>query len=244
MGKVAFLVAVIVATVLARLPAGFVDIAVASLTNGQVRVAEAAGSVWRGTGIIATTTGGRPALAWKPVSWHITWTGPDAPSLTIVEQGRSVAVLNLTLRGPRLSALDTDAPARAFTHAIRHPLAQADLKGNIRLASDGIACSWKRECDGTLAVTWQGAAAGILPGRRFGDYLLSLVFSNGNTAMQLTTLRGEPGISGNGRAGPDGALVFDGLIEGDPEFTDRIPYLAGSNARLTGKPGTVAIHFP
>lgn len=243
MKKLALFLLLGFALVLLRLPASLMDHVVASASDGRIRIAAAEGSFWRGSGTLATSDGQRRLRAMRPLTWRFGATG-SALSLQLGEQGRPLAQLLFSVSGADLSGLDLDLPAALIADAIPHPAARVGWRGNAQFSAPAIACDWQGLCNGELRITWRDAGVDIVPGQRFGDYLLTLRLIGKRTALELDTVTGSIRVAGRGELNRNGTGSFAGTVEGDPEIVDRIPNIMDHNAARGGKPGMIRIMFP
>lgn len=243
MKKLALFLLLGLALVLLRLPASLMDAVVASASDGRLRIANAEGSFWRGSGTLATADGQRRLRAIRPLTWRF---GASVRALTLqlAEQDRPSGQLLFSVRGADLSGLDLDLPTALVAGAIPHPAARIGWRGNAQFSAPAIACDWQGLCNGELRITWRDAGVDILPEQRFGDYRLTLELSGKHAALELDTVAGSIRVAGRGELNRNGTGSFAGTVEGNPEIVDRIPNIMDRNAVAGGKPGMIRITFP
>lgn len=243
MRRVALFLLLALAFALARVPATLMDRALATASDGRIRIAAAAGSFWRGNGVLASLDARRQLQARRPLAWRFDLSA-GALTLRFEEHGRPLGELRIAADGVVLAGLDLDAPAALVADAIAHPVARAGWSGNLRFASPAVHCGWDRRCDGRLDVVWRDARVAILPDRRLGDYRAAIELAAGDAVFDVATLDGDIRVAGQGAIARDGSITFAGTVEGDPEIVERIPNIMDRNARLAGRPGGVVVRFP
>jgi Type II secretion system (T2SS), protein N len=153
---VVVVVAVLIATVIAFLPASLIDGRIASMTQGKVRLADAAGTVWDGRGILTDGAG-----TWRlPLGWTISRAdvlrGVHAVALHPVD-GASIpsGTVEVVDNGVRVRALQVELPAQAIFGALPMRPMPA-FGGTIAVAASDLA--WNQEAHtGGLEAHWRGA---------------------------------------------------------------------------------------
>ena len=153
---VVLVLAVAIATVVAFLPASLVDGRIASATQGKVRLADAAGTVWEGRGVLTDAAG-----TWRmPLGWTISKAdvlrGIRAVVLHPVDGAASPAgTVEVVDDGMRLRDLRVEMPAQAFLGALpMRPL--PTLGGTVALTARDLA--WNNTAKtGAMEAHWSGA---------------------------------------------------------------------------------------
>lgn len=139
----------VVVAVVALAPARLVDLQLAQATDGRLRLADAAGTVWRGDGIVTDVRG---ALR-VPVTWQLSPLAllKGAAALDVTPQGEIVAAGDsVSLRNVRI-----DVPARALDALAARGIAPA-FGGDLRL--DAAAFRYDgRAGDGAVDLRWERA---------------------------------------------------------------------------------------
>jgi general secretion pathway protein N len=144
-----FLLLVVVAAI-ALAPASLVDAMLRSATTGRLRLADAAGTVWRGSGAVTDSNG-----AWQtPIQWRASPLAMlrGGVDVDLLPQGHIVANGGLELRDLRVAL-----PAVALAGAL--PAVPAvDLGGELTLDAPSFRYDG-RSGDGALALRWEHARA-------------------------------------------------------------------------------------
>ena len=245
--KLLLLAALTLAFLVARAPARLVDGLVARVTDGNLRLMQAEGSLWHGRGVLASReAGGRSLNPWLPLAWDF---DPGAPARlalawTFTTSGSPLARLEASHAGIALSGLALHAPADAALSPIPHPAARGGWQGDLTLESPRWTCPPDGRCSGEARLLWRGARSALFPGRPFGDYEVRVAADAGSLRFTLQTLGGALRADGQGEAPFGRPPRFDGHLSGDPEFLARLPAIAAGAARPTGPPGHFDIHWP
>ena len=209
-GFALFGVAGAVSSALAFAPASFADLALRQATLGRVRLAEAVGTVWTGSGRVVLTD----AAATETVP-----SGPVASGLAIPGRiGWSVRVLPLLLglvdatvsldaaRPPvRISGNPTDL--RVGAGSLDLPSAQLARLGspwNTIRPSAALSMRWdalairQGVLDGRASIELRDTASAMTPIRPLGTYRIDVTGTGRDVALSLVTLSGPLRLEGRG----------------------------------------------
>lgn len=245
-----FVVVVVVVLIMgiAMTPATWVDRLVSEISNDELRVGQAAGSIWSGRGVLNVI---------DPVTrqWHpwlsLVWSLQPALLLKgrlawdLTTDGGASSHLDLGITGVRVAEFRVKGPARYFWQRVPGPLAKMAWDGDISLTVDALECSWQLICNGRLQASWASAASEFLPGQVFGDYLVQASGVAGDFAFNWTSGSDSAvQLSGAGNVSGEGKVQLSGTIKGDPALLRRIPAVAGAWVRPTTADGTWEVHFP
>ena len=195
---VAAAVCLLAAAVAIEAPATLVDGQLDSLTGGRMRVADAAGTIWNGSGALILL----PYAARVPVQWHI-----DALPLLRSRLSGTLA-RDATESSPSTFDLGSDDfalrrfavafPAEALLRATDAPAAVTAAGGTVDLRADAFAMR-RGLFEGGFIARWQGAS---LPGPRpevriaLGDIRLEGVGNGGEMKGALSNVGGDIEITG------------------------------------------------
>jgi hypothetical protein len=186
------------AAIAVEAPATLVDRQLDSLTGGRMRVADAAGTIWNGSGALILL----PYGARAPLQWHIDalpllrsrWSGTLARDAT--ESSQSTFDLGSDDFAVRRFAIAF--PAEAILRATDAPAAVAAAGGTVALRADAFAMR-RGLFEGGFIARWQGAS---LPGPRpevriaLGDIRLEGVANGGEIKGALSNVGGDIEITG------------------------------------------------
>jgi general secretion pathway protein N len=240
-------VLLVAAFFLVRLPGSLVDSAIEQTSDGAVRLAQAEGTLWRGSGslmVIDPVT--QRWQAWLPMTWDTDpsrlWRG--ALSWQFTSGGAPLADVEIGPTGVRLTRLQMRGPARFFLERIPSAIGRAGWEGDLAIDSPGWQCSWSLRCDGTAELRWFGASSDLLQKHRLGDYRVAITGKGSDISAHFDTLSGDIRIDGDGRWSLGSSPSFAGTLRGDPVLLDRLPNIAGRWVRSGGEPGVWLVSLP
>jgi general secretion pathway protein N len=197
---VVIIIAVLIATVIAFLPASLVDARIASATQGKVRLADATGTVWDGRGVLTDSAG-----TWRvPLGWTISKAdvlrGVHAVVLHPVDGAASPAgTVEILDNGVRVRALQVELPAQAVFGALPMRPMPA-FGGTVAVTTNDLAWNAKAKT-GALEAHWRGARVAS------GDNVADLGTVDLAAAPQDSRLVGKLTNTG-GDMRVDGAVSF------------------------------------
>jgi hypothetical protein len=230
-----------------RLPGSLADAALDRASDGALRLAQAQGSLWRGSGalmVIDPVT--QRWQAWQQLEWKTDfsrlWRGTIG--WHFASGGGPLADVEIGPGGIRLAKLQLRGPARFFLERIPNALGRAGWEGDVAVDSPGWQCSWSLRCDGSAELRWYGASSELLQKLRLGDYRVAVAGRGGEITAHIDTLSGEIDVVGDGRWSPGGTPSFNGTLRGDPVLVDRLPNIAGRWVRSGGAPGVWLVTLP
>lgn len=203
------------AFLLATVPAAWVAAGAARLTGGTLLLADFDGTLWHGTGELhaGQPPGGVRALGtlrWQLSPWRLLL---GAAQLDLSLEGQAVRAEGVLRVGHDwLEARDVSATAPAALASLAYgPVAFFDPRGTIELRVPQL------ELSGAGLVTdaevrWRGAGGRFTGERSFGDYRLQLDGRGETAHLDLSTLRGDLELTGQGRwqVTGNGAFRFTG----------------------------------
>ena len=220
------LLAAIALTVLVRAPAAWFGDLLQS--RGSLRLVDARGTIWDGSGMLAVSDGHRAFLLPGRVAWRL--------SVPALATGRIEAVLShqglpspvsvsIGMHGLRVGSGSAQLPAAmltAFGGALRtlRPGGTLDLRWTDLLIQGGMLA-------GEIQAEWrdaQSALSGVAP---LGAYRARLDGSGGGGArLQLETLSGPLRLQGKG-GWTGGKMSFRGSATADPDMRHLLDGLLG-----------------
>ncbi|HEU4459202.1 MAG TPA: type II secretion system protein N [Methylibium sp.] len=237
-------------------PAAWLASAVERATDGRLLLADARGSLWRGSAVVvlAGGTGSRDARA---LPGRMDWTLRPA-GLGLALHLRHACCLNgrpqVRVR-PGLGTLAVSmqgAPGwigqwpAAWLAGLGTPWNTLELGGALRLTSPGLTLlsaqgRWRIEGSAALEVLNAASRVSTLP--RLGSYRLNLgsnPAAPGQALLELTTLEGALKLSGTGALGP-GGLRFRGEAQADEADQAALNNLLNIIGRRNGARSVIAI---
>jgi len=219
---------------LVNLPASWLGFALERSSRGALSLGEPAGTVWKGSGLLALRSGGAfrgiadiewrtnplPLLAGR-LSVVLSGAAPEAGLRASVSLGAgSVRFRNVEANAPAV-LLEPLVPAAAF----------AKPEGRLRVLADSFEIGGGGVV-GAASVEW--LEAGVLQTRQLGDYRLQITGMGERAELKLATLRGDLRLTGGGewRAAQPRIVQLRGLAEAAAERKDLEPLLQAM--RITG----------
>lgn len=207
------LILVACAAALAVLPARWLMAVVPE--QSPVIIADAHGTLWRGSATLAVGTPGNRRALPDPVNWSFQWSG--GPRLVAKHAWmRNDLVLSPSWRGLRLSGQTLQLPAQALVslHAMFNTL---DPGGELLISwpERVFGLGGPERGDRLLEVQWRLASAGLSRVRPLGTYQLAVTQGEGGQVdLVLSTREGPLMMSARGKASAKG-MQLDGVAEVD-----------------------------
>jgi general secretion pathway protein N len=203
------------AAVAVEAPATLVDRQLDSLTGGRLRVADAAGTIWNGSGALILL----PYNARVPVQWHIDAL-PLLRSRLSGTLGRdatesSPATFDLSADDFAVNRLVIAFPAEAILRATDAPALITAAGGTVDVRVDAFAMR-RGMFEGGFIARWQGASLpGPRPGVRvaLGDVRLDGVGSGGEIKGALSNVGGDIEITGTVNLAATGATRVEARLK-------------------------------
>ena len=232
------LVAVLTVVVTAAMRAPAVWVADWLQSHGRLRLVDARGTIWSGSGMIGVSDGRQVLLIPGRISWNI--------GLAAITTGRVMAELahpslpapiavSLTARSITVKAGQSELPA-ALLVALGAPFNTIRPGGAL-----GVRWSDLEIKDGALAgglqIEWREAQSALSPVAPLGSYRLQIAGAGDTARVQLDTLRGPLRLQGSGTV-KGGRISFKGVASADPQMR---PALIGLISVLGRRVGDEAI---
>ncbi|HVY07573.1 MAG TPA: type II secretion system protein N [Burkholderiales bacterium] len=187
------------AALLVLLPAGMVDFALQRATDGRLRLADAQGTVWKGSGTIEVRdTANRSALS-KGIEWHVRpeslWRARLVCEVVLARDGSRFVVSALPSSVEIYDAVLT-LPMAVLTLA-EPRLKPLRLSGDLKVQSDKLAIA-QNSLRGLVKLQWRDAGSELSPVSPIGGYELRLDGQGDAVQALLTTLQGPLQLDGSG----------------------------------------------
>lgn len=223
--------------IVARIPAAWLAPAVERATGARWRVADTAGTVWRGGATLYTydrTTGYWAAT--RAVQWHTLWrrlTGGVLASQLQFDDG-GTAQLTAGFNGWSLENVDATFPAAQLAVLLPSTVGDYGWAGTLAARAGVFRCNWSRPvCAGQFDFGWNGAATVQIPGAPLGDYAIRVIAEGDALRFAVSTLRGRLHVTGAGEVA-GGRLRFTGEARANANNDVRLDSLL----RVIGRPGS------
>ena len=183
----------------ATAPATLVDAGLQRASHGRLRLAEAQGTLWSGSGQIEIRdTGGRTGVA-KNLAWRVVPESLLRGHLVCevgLEQATRRFPVTISLSRIELANADISLPAAVLGLGVPK-LAPLGLTGDvlIHVASLSIA---RDGMEGNATLQWRAAGSALTPVSPLGDYELRLEWEGPAVRATLHTLQGPLRLDGKG----------------------------------------------
>ena len=192
-------------------PASLLDARLASISGGRVRIANAEGTLWRGSGDLVLPAGG----ARRPVTWSIDpWPllrGELRGSFTDTADSQRVATFDASGKEFQLHGLDFGLPMAALLRTLGAPSYLASAGGDVTLHVDRFVRG-ADALDAQVAVQWSNAS---VPGQgadlriALGDVQGELSGIGREVPGTIENSGGEVEIRGTVGAAANGSMRVD-----------------------------------
>lgn len=200
------------------LPAAFVAGPVGKASNGQVRLANADGTVWNGAAKVELALP-RLAVTLDEVRWRFLPSRLAAGRLAFAVEARA-AGLTASLevaRGPfawRVHGLRAGGEAAAVA-TLYPPAATWQPGGTLAIEADEF--TWDGGgASGKATAEWRDAALALSAVRPLGTWRGEAQAAGREVKVTLATVRGPLRLSGNGTQPADGRFTFTGEARAEP----------------------------
>jgi hypothetical protein len=208
---VAIAVVALAAALMFEAPASLLDARLASISDGRVRIAHAAGTLWRGSGDLVLAAGG----AQRPVEWRIeAWPllrGELRGSFTGGADSQRIATFDASGDKLELRGIELALPMEALLRTLGAPSLLASAGGEVTLRVDRFVHG-ADALDAQVALQWSNAS---LPGQRpdlriaLGDVHAELSGQGREVPGTIENSGGDVDIRGTLRASANGSARVD-----------------------------------
>lgn len=217
-------------------PATLFDAALRYGSGGRLRLAEARGSIWSGSGQLELRdAAGRNGVG-KHIAWHLLPGTLPSGRLTFdieMDYLPGHTFLTLSSAGLELGEMNIDLPATALGLAVAK-LKPLDPTGDLHLhvarfstGRDGIS--------GSAALNWFAAGSAHSPVSPLGDYELRLDSREKTVLATLRTLKGPLKIDGQGSWDKGNTPAFQAILKIPPAYRGQLAPLLGLIASDRGE---------
>lgn len=225
-----------VAVALASVPATWVDTLFAMQTAGRLRLAEAEGDVWRGSGrLVWADTGDsaerRLSLSGVALPGRIRWQlSPLALLLGMVDASVQIDGMNQpvalqgTLASLRVGNGRLELP-RMELSALGSPWNTVRPAGAISVAWSNVAMSPQR-FEGLVTIELRSVASALSAVRPLGSYRIEIRGEGARAQLSMSTIEGALTIQGSGQVSPVG-MGFTAQAQPASEGDERLQGLLG-----------------
>lgn len=212
---------------IATAPATLLDARLRDASNGRLRIAEAKGTLWSGTGLLELRDErGRSGLA-RPLAWRLMPAALLRARLAYeVEPGPLSRPFPVTISWSRieLAGADISLPAVALGHVVPK-LATLGLTGDLNARIPRLSIG-PDTIHGDATVQWRSAGSALSPVAPLGDYELRISGEGDTVRTTLHTLSGPLQLDGQGAWASGRKPGFLATAHMAPQFRQQLaPFL-------------------
>jgi len=212
---------------IATAPATLLDARLRDASNGRLRIAEAQGTLWSGTGLLELRDErGRSGLA-RTLAWRLTPAALLRARLGYeVELGPLSRPFPVTISWSRIELAEADIslPAVALGHVVPK-LATLGLTGDMNLRIPRLSIG-RDSTQGDATVQWRSAGSALSPVAPLGDYELRIRGEGSTVRTTLHTLAGPLQLDGQGAWASGRKPEFLATAHMAPQFRQQLaPFL-------------------
>lgn len=211
------------AALVALAPASLIDSRLEQASGGRLRLAEAQGSLWAGSGWIEVReAGGRSGIAQR-VAWRVL---PEsllrARLLAEIRLDRAERPFSLAISLSRIEIADAgvDLPAAALGLGMPK-LAPLRLTGEVRVDIPRLSIEHGR-AEGDATLRWRAAGSALTPISPLGEYEVHFKAVGPAVHAELRTLSGPLQLAGEGTWGGGGARGFLATARVPPQHREQL----------------------
>ena len=211
----------------ATAPATLVDARLQAASDGRLRLADAQGTLWSGTGQLELRDARGHRGLGEPVAWRF------APAALLrarfayeVALASASRPFPVTLSWSRIELADADIglPAAALGHLLPK-LATLGLKGELALQVPRLSLG-RGATRGSATMQWRGAGSALSPVSPLGDYELRISGDGPSVRTTLRTLQGPLQLDGQGTWSARRAPEFQATARLPPDLRQEMaPFL-------------------
>jgi len=209
--------------VIATAPATLIDAGLQRISQGKLRLVEAQGTLWSGSGQIEIRdSGGRTGVA-KSFAWQILPQSLLRGYLVCqvkLEQATKPFPVTISLSGVELANADISLPATALGLGVPK-LAPLGLTGELLLHVASLSIEDK-QTRGNVTLQWRGAGSVYTTISPLGDYEVKLDADGITSNALLRTLQGPLQLDGKGSWANGGKPDFLAIAQVPPQHQQQL----------------------
>jgi general secretion pathway protein N len=184
---------------IASAPASLIDSGLQHATEGRLRLTDARGTLWSGTGQLEMRDWMQRTAVAKSIVWRV------LPRYFLHGQFRGDVGLDqaakpfpVTISASQIEVADADINLPAAALGLVEPkLAPLGLTGDVLLHVARLALG-RKTIEGNATLQWRGAGSAYTPVSPLGDYELRLESEGATVRASLRTLQGPLQLDGQG----------------------------------------------
>ena len=219
----AFGLGVYAVMLVALAPASLIDGRLGQASEGRLRLTQAQGSLWAGTGWIEVREPGGEAGVSQRVAWRVLPGSLLRARLAAeirLERAERPFLLALSLSGIEIADAGVDLPAAALGLGLPK-LAPFRLTGEVRLDIPRLSMARGR-ADGDATLRWRTAGSALTPIAPLGDYEVHFKAVGAEVHAELRTLAGPLQLEGKGAWANGAAPSFLATARVAPQHRDQL----------------------
>lgn len=209
--------------VIATAPATLIDGGLQRISHGKLRLVEAQGTLWSGSGQIEIRdSGGRTGVA-KNFAWRILPESLLRGHMVCevkLERAAKPFPVTISLSGIELANADISLPATALGLGVPK-LAPLGLTGELLLHIASLSIEHK-QMQGSVTLQWRGAGSVFTPISPLGDYELKLDTDGASAHVLLSTIQGPLQLDGKGTWTNGGNPDFMAIARVPPQHQQQL----------------------
>lgn len=211
---------------IATAPATLVDVRLQDASNGRLRLAEAQGTLWSGTGQLETRDPDGSTRLAKRLAWRLRPGASLRARLAYeVELDPGTRPFQVTLFWSRIELANADISLPAAALGLVPKLAPLGLTGDVNLQVPNLSIG-RSATRGSATLQWRAAGSALSPVSPLGDYELRFEAEGSVVRSALTTLQGPLQLEGQGAWVNGGKTVFLATARMEPQFQQQLaPFL-------------------
>jgi general secretion pathway protein N len=208
---------------IATAPATLIDARLDQASAGALRLAEARGTLWSGTGLIEVRDASRRSGIAKSVTWRVRPAYLLLGKLAYeVELDRSARFFPVTISPTQIVIADADINLPAAALGLGIPkLGALGLTGDMLLHIARLAFA-RGTVQGNAVLQWHGAGSAFAPVSPLGNYELRLEGSGSAVQATLRTLQGPLQLDGQGAWSSGRNPAFQGSARVPPQHMQQL----------------------
>ncbi len=204
-------------------PATLIDAGLKRASDGRLRLAEAQGTLWSGSGQIEIRdAGGREGIA-KSLAWRISPLSLLRGHLVCevgLEQATKRFPMTVSLSRIELANAAISLPAAALGLAVPQ-LAPLELTGEVQLQVSSLSIT-RDATRGSATLQWRAAGSALSPVSPLGDYELRIKGEGPAVHATLNTLQGPLRLDGKGSWTHGGSPAFLAVARVPPQHQQQL----------------------
>jgi general secretion pathway protein N len=224
-------------------PATLLDARLARESHGRLRLAEAHGTLWSGTGRIEVRDADGRSGFGTAVGWQLSPGSLLRARLAYeIELGNPATRFRVVASPSQLQISNVDIRLPADLLGLAVPkLAVLDLTGELQLQIGRLTLGEGR-AKGDLVLLWRNAGSGLTRISPLGDYELRLTGTETSFQARLRSLQGPVSLDGNGRWLPGARPELSVIARIPDQYRDELSPLLQLIAVQDG-PGEFALRL-